>query len=86
MPTAEELISTATVTGLVRVLTSAAPHRRWDAVAASATRLTDLALGERSLAVRDALLVDLPDSYALSAAIVDAALADPALPAGWSGR
>ncbi|MEV4629447.1 DNA alkylation repair protein [Micromonospora sp. NPDC049523] len=82
MPTADELISTTTVTHLVRVLTAVAPRRGWDGVAASGTALVGLTLSERALAIRDALLSDLPDSYRSSAAILRDALADPSF-TGW---
>ncbi|WP_326557732.1 DNA alkylation repair protein [Micromonospora sp. NBC_01796] len=82
MPTADELISTTTVTHLVRVLADVAPRRRWDGVAASGAALVGLTLSERALAIRDALLADLPDSYRSSAAILRDALADPSF-TGW---
>ncbi|MFK3979155.1 hypothetical protein ACI2K4_02125 [Micromonospora sp. NPDC050397] len=82
MPTADELISTRTVAGLVGVLTAAAPDRTWETVAASGTALAGLSLSERAQAIRDALLADLPGDHPGAAAIVEAALGDPAF-TGW---
>ncbi|WP_329100464.1 hypothetical protein OG792_18350 [Micromonospora sp. NBC_01699] len=82
MPTADELISTTTVTHLVRVLRSVAPRNRWATVAASGATLAERTLSERAQAIRDALLADLPDTYRPSAAILRDALADPSF-TGW---
>lgn len=82
MPTADELFGAEVVSGLARRLASADSGRRWAAVDASASALSGLGLGERVALVRDALLADLPGSYAELAALVRLALRDDAF-SGW---
>ncbi|MFD7319410.1 DNA alkylation repair protein [Streptomyces sp. NPDC059883] len=87
MPTADELISAATVRQLARVLgaTTAPGTRgstRWSAVRASAETLGPLGLSQRTRAVRDALVQDLSASYRTAADVFRAALADPEF-SGW---
>lgn len=76
MPTADELLSATTIRGLVGCLTAAAPELALPTVRTSATALQGRSLSERSRAVRDALLVDLPVGYASFEAVVRAALGD----------
>ena len=77
MPTADELLNAAAVTGLARVLSVDAP-----AVLDAATRLDGLGLRERTDLVHDALLADLPDSYAKFEAVIRKALRDSGF-TGW---
>lgn len=79
MPTADELLSVAQVKGLARCLREADPQRTWTALTASTKNFADLGLSERALLVRDALLVDVPNSYAATAKIFRAALRSPSL-------
>jgi 3-methyladenine DNA glycosylase AlkC len=74
VPTADELLSASQVRILTTCLRAAAPERRWTALGASTKRFAELGLVERTMLVRDALLTDLPDSYAQSAKTIRAAL------------
>ncbi|MFJ5112546.1 DNA alkylation repair protein [Streptomyces sp. NPDC088551] len=87
MPTADELISAATVRQLARVLgATTAPgtygSTSWSAVHASAEAVGPLGLSQRVGAVRDALVQDLPGTYRAAADVFRAALADPGF-SGW---
>jgi 3-methyladenine DNA glycosylase AlkC len=74
VPFADELLSTSQVRILIKCLRVAAPQRTWTAVSASTKSFGELGLVERAMLVRDALLSDLPDSYAQSAKIFRVAL------------
>ncbi|PVE09009.1 DNA alkylation repair protein [Streptomyces scopuliridis] len=83
MPTADELISAASIRQLARVLgATAAPSTRWSTVRASAEALGPLGLSQRTRAVCDALVQDLPGTYPAAADVFRAALADPRF-SGW---
>jgi 3-methyladenine DNA glycosylase AlkC len=83
MPTAEELISVASIERLAAILRDVAPRESdWAAVRASAAALGPLGLSDRARTVRDALLRDLPGGHARLAAVVRAALERPDL-TGW---
>lgn len=83
MPTAEELISVASIERLAAILRAVAPQdSEWEAVRASAETLGPLGLSDRARTVRDALLRDLPGGYARLAPVVRAALERPDL-SGW---
>ncbi|HEX6339610.1 DNA alkylation repair protein [Umezawaea sp.] len=77
MPTADELLDAAAVTGLARTLSVPAP-----AVTAAAGRLGGLGLRERTDLVHDALLADLPPAFPRFEAVVREALRDPGF-TGW---
>ena len=70
VPTANELLSAPAVIELAECLRLAAPNQGWARVRASTKNFDALALGERAVVVRDALLADLPASYAATAKIV----------------
>lgn len=78
MPTADELLSASCVIQLSKCLRTAAPARTWSSVRASAKDFVDLGLGERAVLAREALLADLPASYAPSAEIIREMLKDEA--------
>jgi 3-methyladenine DNA glycosylase AlkC len=83
MPTAEELISVASIERLAAILRTVAPQDSdWVEVRASAATLGPLGLSDRARTVRDALLRDLPGGYARLASVVRAALERPDL-SGW---
>jgi 3-methyladenine DNA glycosylase AlkC len=82
MPTADELLSTDAVLGLIDCLAVAAPDRPSTALRQAVGELPGQALAERARAVRDALLTDLPGGYRQFAAIVHRALDDPGF-TGW---
>jgi 3-methyladenine DNA glycosylase AlkC len=84
MPFADELIGAATVAGLAKRLSIAAPDRSWSAVRTSgkAKTLAGLGLSERARAIRDALLSDGPADYGEFEALIRTALRDPAF-TGW---
>ena len=83
MPTAEELISVASIERLASILSAVAPgDSDWAEVRASAATLGPLGLSDRARTVRDALLRDLPGGYPRLAAVVRAALERPDL-SGW---
>jgi 3-methyladenine DNA glycosylase AlkC len=77
VPTAEELLSVASVRRLADVLDLASGHVR-----VLAPTLGPLGLSDRMRAVRDALLLDLPGGYRQIASVVRAGLVDPAF-TGW---
>ena len=77
MPSADELISAASVRTLARTLRTAAPGTSVAAVAEAEHLLDGLALRERADLLRDALLADFPGSYASLAAVVRSALGEP---------
>jgi 3-methyladenine DNA glycosylase AlkC len=79
VPTADELLSAAQVKALLKCLRAADPGCKWTALSASTKPFADLGLSERALFVRDALLHDLPTSYAAAAKIFRVALRNPAL-------
>jgi 3-methyladenine DNA glycosylase AlkC len=74
VPTADELLSTSQVRILTTCLRAAAPQRKWSNLSTSTKNFGELGLVERAMLVRDALLKDLPDSYARSAKIFRVAL------------
>ncbi|WP_329129576.1 DNA alkylation repair protein [Streptomyces sp. NBC_01476] len=83
MPTAEELISAASIRRLGEILRAVAPQESdWRTVTASSRRLGPLALGERARTVAAAILADLPGGYRPLAAVVRSALGEPEL-TGW---
>jgi 3-methyladenine DNA glycosylase AlkC len=83
MPTAEELISGASIERLASILRSVAPHESdWAEVRAAAAALGPLGLSDRARAVRDALLRDLPGGYTRLASVVRVAL-DRSDLSGW---
>lgn len=83
MPSADELISTSTVRTLTRALGAAAPDAGLTVLTAAEHRLDGLSLRERSDLLRDALLADLPGSYADLAGTVRAALNGTPDFSGW---
>jgi 3-methyladenine DNA glycosylase AlkC len=76
VPTADELLSAHSVRQLTTCLRRAAPDRKWSSLAVSTKTFSTLGLGERAAIVREALLIDLPSSYAASAKIFRVALKD----------
>lgn len=83
MPTAEELISVASIQRLAVILRAVAPQEsEWAAVRASADALGPLGLSDRARTVRDALLQDLPGGYERLAPVVREALGRSDL-TGW---
>lgn len=83
MPTADELLSAATIRALADVLTEARPGGgSWPQVRAAADRFPALGLSERARLGRDAILSDLPGGYRPLAELTRAALHDPRL-TGW---
>ncbi|QUQ62552.1 DNA alkylation repair protein [Kutzneria sp. CA-103260] len=73
MPTAEEMLSTAAVRSLARIL---------DAPTVRAVKLTGASFSERGRLVRDALLADLPTAYGQFERAIRKAMKDPAF-TGW---
>ncbi|MEN8649608.1 DNA alkylation repair protein [Streptomyces sp. 21So2-11] len=83
MPFADQLIGPATADTLLHALRSVAPKAKFPALRSAARSLGPLPLRERSDLLRDALLEDLPGSYADFAATVRAAaLGEPSF-TGW---
>lgn len=82
MPTADELISADAVRTLIDCVLRVAPDTRPDALGKALAGLPGTSLSERALALRDALLADLPGGYREFAAVVTRALDDPAF-TGW---
>jgi 3-methyladenine DNA glycosylase AlkC len=82
VPTADELIGPAAVAGLIDSLSEAAPGLALPALRGAATSLEGAGLRQRNDALRDALLADLPVSYADFEQVVRAALEDPGF-TGW---
>lgn len=82
MPTADELLGREVVVTLHDVLRRAAPDHEPDALTACADALGGLALGERSAAIRDAVLAGLPAGYAEFEAALRRALDDERF-TGW---
>lgn len=82
MPTADELLGREVVLALRDVLRRAVPDRPLDELAAVAEDLDDRALGERSAAIRDAMLAGLPEPFDGFDAVLRGALRDEAF-AGW---
>jgi len=82
MPTADELISPASIRELARVLNRAHPVSQWGSVQAAAGQLGPLGLSDRARAVAAAIASDAPRNYAALADVIRAALRDPGL-AGW---
>jgi 3-methyladenine DNA glycosylase AlkC len=82
MPTADELLSAATVRRLAAILAAVDSTRSWSAVRASAAALDDLSFSERGRAVADALQVDLPKTYPAVEKLFRKALRDPQF-SGW---
>jgi len=77
MPTADELLNTAAVTGLARILPVAAPS-----IERAASGLAGLGLRERTDLVHDALLADVPGDYQRFDAVVRKAMRDSGF-TGW---
>ncbi|MFC7534194.1 DNA alkylation repair protein [Actinoplanes sp. GCM10030250] len=73
MPFADELISNRTAENLARAISTAAPRTPLPALTAAAGQLATLSLRERADLLRDALLTDVPGSYADLATVVRAA-------------
>jgi len=73
MPTAEEMLSTAAVRSLAKIL---------DAPTIRAVRLTGASFSERGRLVRDALLADLPTAYGSFERAIRKAMRDPQF-TGW---
>ncbi|MEV6414802.1 DNA alkylation repair protein [Kribbella sp. NPDC051718] len=82
MPTAEEMLSTASVVALGACLSAAAPSLELATVTAAPAELAGLGFSERGRLVRDALLADLPAEYGALEKIFRAALDDPSF-TGW---
>jgi 3-methyladenine DNA glycosylase AlkC len=82
VPTADELLSAPEIVKLTRCLRRVAPDVTWRSLKTSVKGFDSLALSERVLVVRDALLADLPTSYSTTARIFRAALKDPSF-RGW---
>lgn len=82
MPTAEEMLSTASVVALGDCLGAVAPELDLTATKAAAKQLTGTTFSERGRLVRDALLADLPAGFGPLDKIFRAALDDPAF-TGW---
>ena len=82
MPTADELLSAATVAELGELMRAADGRRRWRALGASTASFPEQSLSERARAVAAALLEDLPPDYAGTARVVRRALREEAF-AGW---
>ena len=82
MPTAEEMLSTASVAALGACLKAVAPDLELTATKAAPEKLAGLTFSERGRVVRDALLADLPAQYTEMEKIFRAALDDPAF-TGW---
>lgn len=82
MPTAEEMLSTASVVALGACLGAVAPELEWAATRAVSKQLAGATFSERGRLVRDALLTDLPPGFAPLDKIFRAALEDPAF-TGW---
>jgi 3-methyladenine DNA glycosylase AlkC len=76
VPFADELLGAHSVHQLTKCLHQAAPDLKWSSLKVSTKTFPELGLGERAAVVRDALLIDLPSSYAASAKIFRAALKD----------
>ena len=77
-----ELINPGVVRSLERILAAAAPGRNFPRLTATAGRLDELSLRERTDLVSGALLADLPGTYSGTAAIFRQALDDPEF-TGW---
>ncbi|WP_241996049.1 DNA alkylation repair protein [Kribbella sp. VKM Ac-2568] len=82
MPTAEEMLSTASVVALGGCLQKVAPDLRFTALRAAPGKLAEASFSERGQLVRDALLADLPAGFKPLADIFRAALEDDAF-TGW---
>lgn len=82
MPTADELLGADVVADLAARLAAAWPAGSTAAVRRCADELAGLGFGERGRAVRDAVLLDLPDGAAQFRAVIERALLDPGF-AGW---
>jgi 3-methyladenine DNA glycosylase AlkC len=83
MPFADELIGTPAVRALVEALRVAAPKARLTKLRAAESALGPLSLRERSDLLRDALLEDLPGTYASLAAVMRTAAATAPTFTGW---
>ncbi|MCO8274281.1 hypothetical protein M1L60_27140 [Actinoplanes sp. TRM 88003] len=83
MPFADELIGVGVAEGLARAIRAAAPGRALPTLQAAPHQLDGLALRERADLLRDALLTDLPGSYADLAKVVRTAHANGQDFGGW---
>ncbi|MFI5938220.1 DNA alkylation repair protein [Actinoplanes sp. NPDC051494] len=83
MPFADQLISRATAEDLTRAIRTAAPGNPLPILGTAAARLGDLSLRERADLLRDALLADVPGSYADLARVVRSARTGSAGFGGW---
>ncbi|TWD75082.1 3-methyladenine DNA glycosylase AlkC [Kribbella amoyensis] len=82
MPTAEEMLSTASVVALGACLRRADPANRFARVRTVPPELAAASFSERGRLVREALLADLPEDFASLDRVIRAALPDPAF-TGW---
>lgn len=83
MPSADELLSASAAQALTRAISAAAPGSSLPALRSAEQQLAGRSLRERADLLRDALLADLPGSYADLARTVRAALADGEDFTGW---
>ncbi|MEV0961487.1 DNA alkylation repair protein [Streptomyces sp. NPDC049910] len=81
MPTADELINARTTDQLASVMADAGSGRS-STIAGCGTALEGLAFSRRVTTVKEAVLADLPDDYPAFAAVIRAALRQPAF-TGW---
>lgn len=82
MPTAEEMLSTASVVALGTCLSRVRPDLRFTSLRSVPDQLADATFSERGRLVRDALAADLPPDFAQIEQTFRAAVADPAF-TGW---
>lgn len=83
MPSADELLGVSSAQALARALGTAVPGAALPALQAAADSLQGLALRERADLLRDAVLADLPGSYAHLARVIRAAAAGADEFTGW---
>ncbi|WP_329116673.1 DNA alkylation repair protein [Streptomyces sp. NBC_01465] len=83
MPFADELIGPSTARDLLRAMQAAAPDTDFKALRSATRSLGPLPLRERSDLLRDALLTDLPGTYADFAATIRSAARDEKTFTGW---
>lgn len=74
MAETQQLVLPSTVLELHAVLSAVAPHQSWEHVLEAGAGFESLGLAQRTAAIRDALLVDLPAKYSDVNAVIDAAL------------
>ena len=83
MPFADDLIGTHTALALISGIQAASPGTPLPALRATPDRLAPLALRQRSDLLRDAILTDLPGTYADLASVVRRAWRSPTYFRGW---